>query len=126
MRSFIAACSLFLLLAAVSIGNGLYIERFTASLLTPLEEIRQHALQQRWQECRQPLEELEQLWEERQLYLQVIVEHDEIERTEDLLASLQAFLSQQELPESLAELAQLQHQLQLLSDLQQLKLGYIL
>ena len=126
MKSFLAACTLFLLLAALSLGNARYMERLSASLLEPLEKAQDCALQQHWEEGSAALLEMEQQWQKRLFYLQIIVEHDEIERAEDLLASLQAFMSQRELPECLAELAQLRHQILLLSNLQQPTLGYLL
>ena len=126
MRSFIAACVLLLTLTAFSLCNSLYMDRFTASLLQPLEQARTCALNHRWAEGAAQLSSFEALWQEKQLYLQVITEHSEIEQAEDLLASLQEFMAQGELPECLSELAELTHQIQLLSQLQRISIGNIL
>ena len=113
-------------LLALSLWTGSYVSCQTAAWSEDLAAADRLAQAEQWTQAEALLRAGYRRWESRQELFHMLMEHQELDQAEALFAQAGAALSQRDLPDFHAALAQLRLQLRLLAETQQLSLRNIL
>lgn len=118
----------FLLLALLlaSLANAYAADRCVAQWCGTLSDVQSAAQSGDWENVRAQLDALHESWDERAVYFHIILQHDELNEAEALLARAQSFSAGQDETEFHACLAELISQLRVLSEMQEISIKNIL
>ena len=106
--------------------NSMAIEKNTARWSDQLQQAAQMIPSENWEAIDHILQNSYDDWQSRQAYLHIVLEHDAIDDANAMYRRAFAFIDAKEPKELQAELADLQDQLRLLTEMEQLSLKNIL
>ena len=90
------AGSILVLLCALSLWNGLSLDRFTGSLIASLEQAQGMAEKGNWEEAARITENAERRFQDRAFYLHVILRHNDIDNVETAFREVEQLLAHRE------------------------------
>ena len=106
--------------------NGITIQKNTARWSSQLQQAVQMISTENWDSINCTLQNSYNDWQNRQTHLHIVLEHDAINDADAMYRRALAFTKAQEPKELRAELANLQDQLTLLTEMERLSLKNIL
>lgn len=109
-----------------ALWNGISIQKNTARWSSQLQQAVQMISTENWDSINCTLQNSYNDWQNRQTYLHIVLEHDAINDADAMYRRALAFTKAQEPKELRAELADLQDQLTLLTEMERLSLKNIL
>ena len=109
-----------------ALWNGITIQKNTARWSSQLQQAVQMISTENWDSINCTLQNSYNDWQNRQTYLHIVLEHDAIDDADAMYRRALAFTKAQEPKELRAELADLQDQLTLLTEMERLSLKNIL
>lgn len=125
-RFFYIPSFLLLALFLASLANARAADRCVGQWCEALSSVQLAAQEENWDEVRTLLDALHESWEERAVYFHIILQHDELNGAESLLARARSFSSGQDETELSACIAELISQLRVLSEMQEISIKNIL
>jgi len=124
-RAWIAACLLLIILAG-TLAHSVYLTGFTQELSGLLEKAEDYAESGDWATASDYNQKAHRLWEERGVYLHLLLRHEDTDEIYMSFHEVEEFLECQEAGEYSAANAKLIAQLFLLSEAEQLNLKNVL
>jgi len=118
MRALYVPAGLLALILGFSLWAGRYVEMRTEQWNAALELADQSAAQENWTEAARRLEQAYKDWDSSQTFFHTIMEHDELDKAEDLFAGAFAVCREEDGADFHTLLAQLVNQLRLLAETQ--------
>ena len=118
MRALYVPAGLLALILGFSLWAGRYVEMRTEQWNAALELADQSAAQENWTEAARRLEQAYKDWDSSQTFFHTIMEHDELDKAEDLFAGAFAVCREEDGADFHTLLAQLINQLRLLAETQ--------
>ena len=118
MKAFYIPMGLLLVILGFSLWTGRYVEQHTERWNAMLEEIEDLARNEAWAEAEVRLETAYADWDASQTFFHTIMEHDELDKAEDLFAGAFAVCREEDGADFHTLLAQLINQLRLLAETQ--------
>ncbi len=119
-----AAILAVILLAALA--DGFVLTRQCEDWSAHVEQIEHAAVQQDWDAARDALESLTGSWEKWQTYLHILIDHDEIDQTEELLSLCQLHMEEKDTATLRVTVSQLRCMFSLLAEIEQLNIKNVL
>ena len=119
----------FLLLLALfgaTLVNAAVADRLVEDWCTELDQLQSTAQAEDWDSVRTDLAAFHQGWDRHATYFHIILQHDELNEVESLLARADSFAFEQDEGEFRACVAELQSQLLVLSEMQEISIRNIL
>jgi hypothetical protein len=118
VKAFYIPVGLLALILGFSLWTGRYVELRTQHWTALLEETGEAARQEDWGEAADRLERAYEDWDSSQTFFHTIMEHDELDKAEDLFAGAFAVCREEDGADFHTLLAQLINQLRLLAETQ--------
>lgn len=118
MKALYVPAGLLALILGFSLWAGRYVEIRTEQWNAALELADQSAAQENWTEAARRLEQAYEDWDSSQTFFHTIMEHDELDKAEDLFAGAFAVCREEDGADFHTLLAQLVNQLRLLAETQ--------
>ena len=119
----------FLLLLALfgaTLVNAAVADRLVEDWCTELDQLQSTAQAEDWDSVRDELSVLHESWDAHVTYFHIILQHDELNEVESLLARADSFAFEQDEGEFRACVAELKSQLLVLSEMQDISIQNIL
>ena len=119
----------FLLLLALfgaTLVNAAVADRLVEDWCTELDQLQSTAQAEDWDSVRTDLAAFHQGWDRHATYFHIILQHDELNEVESLLARADSFAFEQDEGEFRACVAELKSQLLVLSEMQEISIQNIL
>ena len=126
MKSFIIPAGILILILGFSLWTSQYVEKRTDDWTALLEETDEAARQDDWAAASASLERAYAGWSSSQTFFHTIMEHEELDKAENLFAGAAAVCQEESRVEFRKLLAQLMKQLGNLSETQSLGIKNIL
>ena len=126
MKPFLPSISLLCAILLFSVWNCARISRDTQRWSAPLTQVSDLAGQDRWSDAEERLAESYRDWSSHQTYLHIVAEHEAVDGAEAMYRRAFAYAEARETPEFRAELTDLLHQLNLLSEMEEISIKNIL
>ena len=126
MKAFYIPMGLLLVILGFSLWTGRYVEQHTERWNAMLEEIEDLARNEAWAEAEVRLETAYADWDASQTFFHTIMDHSELDETENLFAGAFAVCRERDSADFHMLLAQLAGQLRLLSETQCVSIKNIL
>lgn len=126
MRAFYIPLGLLAVILGFSLWTGRYVELRTEHWIALLEETEESARQENWEAAAVQLDRAYEDWDSSQTFFHTIMEHDELDKAEDLFAGAFAVCREEDGADFHQLLAQLMQQLGLLAETQQASIKNIL
>ena len=120
MRRFWVAAGILLALLVAALGNAWYVEKFTGGLAQQLEQARELAAEENWEQARKLSQQVLKDWEDHQFYLHVFMRHSDTDQIFRTFQALEEYLKLEEPDQYTAANADLVTQLELLGEMEQL------
>ena len=117
---------LLLAVFAATLVNAAVTDRLVADWCAELDKLQNTAQAEDWDAVRADLALLHEGWDEHATYFHIILQHDELNEVESLLARADSFAFEQDEAEFRACVAELQSQLFVLSEMQEISIPNIL
>ena len=118
MKAFYIPMGLLALILAFSLWTGRYVEQRTEHWAALLEETGEAARREDWAEAAERLDRAYEDWDSSQTFFHTIMEHDELDKAEELFAGAFAVCVEEDGADFHTLLAQLINQLHLLAETQ--------
>ena len=118
MRAFYIPLRLLAVILGFSLWTGRYVELRTEHWIALLEETEESARQENWEAAAVQLDRAYEDWDSSQTFFHTIMEHDELDKAEDLFAGAFAVCREEDGADFHTLLAQLVNQLRLLAETQ--------
>lgn len=125
-RFFYIPFFLLLSLLFASLANAYASGHYVEAWCREISAIQDAAQEENWEKVREQLGALHECWDERAAYFHIILQHDELNEVESLLARARSFAIEQDEGEFRACAAELQSQLRVLSEMQEISIKNIL
>jgi len=125
-KALLAPAATLVLLFALSLWNGFTIQKETARWSSQLQQAVYFIQSENWSAIETAIQTSYEDWRGKQTYLHIVLEHEAIDNAEAMYQRAFAFASAKDSQELQAELADLLHQLTLLSEMEQLSIKNIL
>ena len=119
MKRLGVSCAVLLLLLALSLATGRYINRMCGDYIQQLTTARQLASQEDWPQARAITQYVYQQWNEQSFLLHALLRHNDTDQILLSFRSIQEYLTLEEMDEYSAANAQLITQLELLAEMEQ-------
>lgn len=117
---------LLLALFSATLANAAVADRLVEDWCTELDQLQSTAQAEDWDSVRADLAAFHQGWDRHATYFHIILQHDELNEVESLLARADSFAFEQDEGEFRACVAELQSQLRVLSEMQEISIRNIL
>ena len=117
---------LLLALFSATLVNAAVADRLVEDWCTELDQLQNTAQAEDWDSVRTDLAAFHQGWDRHATYFHIILQHDELNEVESLLARADSFAFEQDEGEFHACVAELQSQLRVLSEMQEISIRNIL
>ena len=117
---------LLLALFSATLVNAAVADRLVEDWCTELDQLQSTAQAEDWDSVRTDLAAFHQGWDRHATYFHIILQHDELNEVESLLARADSFAFEQDEAEFRACVAELQSQLRVLSEMQEISIPNIL
>lgn len=118
MKAFYIPVGLLALILGFSLWTGRYVEQRTEHWTALLEATEEAARREDWGEAEARLDRAYEDWDGSQTFFHTIMEHDELDKAEDLFAGAFAVCRERDAADIHTLLAQLINQLRLLAETQ--------
>ena len=118
MKAFYIPAGLLALILAFSLWTGHYVRQRTNHWIALLEETEESARQENWEAAAVQLDRAYEDWDSSQTFFHTIMEHDELDKAEDLFAGAFAVCREEDGADFHTLLSQLMSQLRLLAETQ--------
>lgn len=125
-KDYLVPITILAVIFGFALWNGITIQKNTARWSSQLQQAVQMISTENWDSINCTLQNSYNDWQNRQTYLHIVLEHDAINDADAMYRRALAFTKAQEPKELRAELANLQDQLTLLTEMEQLSLKNIL
>jgi len=125
-KALLAPAATLVLLFALSLWNGFTIQKETARWSSQLQQAVHFIQSENWSAIETAIQTSYEDWRGKQTYLHIVLEHEAIDNAEAMYQRAFAFASAKDSQELQAELADLLHQLTLLSEMERLSIKNIL
>lgn len=125
-RSYLTPLTVLAVLLAFSIWNSSYMKTQTLRWSHQLDLSVEAANQENWGSAHDLIQSGYQDWSSYQTYLHIVTQHGAVDEAESMYHRAMAFAVTEEITEFQAEIADLQDQLRLLSEMERFSLGNIL
>lgn len=126
MKAFFIPAGLLALILGFSLWTGRYVELRTSQWIALLDEIDETAQQENWPGAEEQLRQTYKNWDGSQTFLHTIMEHDELDKAEELFAGAFAVCREEDGADFHTMLAQLKNQLKLLAETQSVSIKNVL
>ena len=126
MKYFYIPVGVLAVILGFSLWAGQHVERRTEHWTALLEQADQAGRQEDWTAARERMDDVYQDWQDSQTFFHIIMDHDELDDAENLFAGAFAVCQEEDDADFHQYLAQLQKQLELLSETQQTSIKNIL
>ena len=126
MKTFAIPAGILAVILGFSLWTGQYVERRTDHWQTLLEETREAARREDWEEAAARLDRAYADWSASQTFFHTIMEHEELDKTEDLFAGAFALCQEEETADFHMQLARLMGQMDTLAETQSMGIKNIL
>ena len=117
---------LLLALFSAALVNASVADGLVADWCAELDKLQDTAQAEDWNAVRADLAALHEGWDAHATYFHIILQHDELNEVESLLARADSFAFEQDEAEFRACVAELQSQLRVLSEMQEISIPNIL
>ena len=117
---------LLLALFGAALANAAVADRLVEDWCTELDQLQSTAQAEDWDSVRTDLAAFHQGWDRHATYFHIILQHDELNEVESLLARADSFAFEQDEGEFRACVAELKSQLLVLSEMQEISIQNIL
>ena len=117
---------LLLALFSATLVNAAVAGRLVEDWCTELDQLQNTAQAEDWDSVRADLAAFHQGWDRHATYFHIILQHDELNEVESLLARADSFALEQDEGEFRECVAELQSQLRVLSEMQEISIRNIL
>ena len=117
---------LLLALFSATLANAAVADRLVEDWCTELDQLQSTAQAEDWDSVRDDLSALHESWDAHATYFHIILQHDELNEVESLLARADSFAFEQDEGEFRECVAELQTQLRVLSEMQEISIRNIL
>lgn len=118
VKAFYIPVGILALILGFSLWTGRYVEQRMEHWTALLEETEEAARQEDWEEASVRLDRAYEDWDSSQTFFHTIMEHDELDKAEDLFAGAFAVCRERDAADFHTLLAQLINQLRLLAETQ--------
>ena len=125
-KDYLVPITILAVIFGFALWNGITIQKNTARWSSQLQQAVQMISTENWDSINCTLQNSYNDWQNRQTYLHIVLEHDTINDADAMYRRALAFTKAQEPKELRAELANLQDQLTLLTEMERLSLKNIL
>jgi hypothetical protein len=125
-KDYLVPITILAVIFGFALWNGITIQKNTARWSSQLQQAVQMISTENWDSINCTLQNSYNDWQNRQTYLHIVLEHDAINDADAMYRRALAFTKAQEPKELRAELANLQDQLTLLTEMERLSLKNIL
>ena len=125
-KALLAPAATLVLLFSLSLLNGATIQKETARWSSQLQQAVHFIQSENWNAIETAIQTSYEDWRVKQTYLHIVLEHEAIDNAEAMYQRAFAFTSAKDSQELRAELADLLHQLTLLSEMERLSIKNIL
>lgn len=125
-KDYLVPITILAVIFGFALWNGITIQKNTARWSSQLQQAVQMISTENWDSINCTLQNSYNDWQNRQTYLHIVLEHDAINDADAMYRRALAFTKAREPKELRAELANLQDQLTLLTEMEQLSLKNIL
>ena len=125
-KALLAPAATLVLLFSLSLLNGATIQKETARWSSQLQQAVHFIQSENWNAKETAIQTSYEDWRVKQTYLHIVLEHEAIDNAEAMYQRAFAFTSAKDSQELQAELADLIHQLTLLSEMERLSIKNIL
>lgn len=125
-KALLAPAATLVLLFSLSLLNGATIQKETARWSSQLQQAVHFIQSENWNAIETAIQTSYEDWRVKQTYLHIVLEHEAIDNAEAMYQRAFAFTSAKDSQELQAELADLLHQLTLLSEMERLSIKNIL
>jgi len=126
MRSVCITCTALAALLLFTLFNSVWLSRRCSDWDDTLNRIDRCAVTGQWETAEAQLDALYRDWQSVQLWLHIIIEHEELDETEALFCRSVVLAEEEDSVEFRAHIADLRSQLQLLRELEELSMQNIL
>lgn len=126
MRPIRVTCTVLAALLVFCIFNSVWLSRRHEEWNTSLLHIDSLVREERWNEAESQLERLYADWQSVQIWLHIIIEHEELDEAESLFCRAMVLAEEEDSVEFRAHIADLLSQLRLLRELEELSLPNVL
>ena len=126
MKNFYIPVGILAVILGFSLWSGRYVEQRTDHWNTLLEQADEEGRQERWEEAREQMDRLYGDWQGSQTFFHIIMDHEELDKAEELFAVAFAVCREEDDADFHQFLAQLMQQLKLLAETQQSSIKNIL
>lgn len=113
-----------ILLAALA--DGFVLTRQCEDWSTHVEQMERAAVQEDWDTAQYALEDLTESWDKWQTYLHILIDHDEIDQTETLIALCKLHIEEKDTATLRVTVSQLRCMFSLLAEIEQLNIKNVL
>lgn len=126
MRAFYIPAGLLAVILGFSLWAGRYVELRTGEWTAMLEETGHTAQEENWERAEEQLRRAYADWDSSQTFFHTIMEHDELDKAEELFAGAFAVCGERDGADFHTLLAQLINQLELLAETQSVSIKNVL
>lgn len=126
MKSYGIPCLVLALLLALCLFSGAWLTQRCDGWAAQLNEIDRRAQADDWEEAEELLESLYGDWLQVQLWLHITMEHDELDEAEALFCRALVLAEEEDSVEFRAHIADLLSQLQLLAEMERVRVENVL
>lgn len=118
------AVLIFLLLA--SLADAFLLTRQCALWTDYIDEMERHAMQENWAQAQDSADVLRENWGKWQTCLHILIDHDEIDHAEELMALCDLHIEENDTAALRVTVSQLRNQFSLLAETEQLNIKNVL
>ena len=126
MKSFVIPAAVLTALLGLSLWNGWWLTQRCGDWDAELSAIDELVLQESWDTAEERLEGLYGRWQQRGLWLHVTMEHDALNEAEGLFCRALVLAEEEDSVEFRAHIAELRSALQLLAEMEQVRVENVL
>lgn len=126
MRPYLKPLTVLAAILAFALWNGAAMTGHTDRWRAQLEQADALAQAEEWSRAVDVLTDSYADWTQRQTYLHIVTEHDDVDDTEAMYRRAMAFAATREMTEFRAELADLRDQLRLLAEMERFNVKNVL
>ena len=126
MKSFVIPCAVLASLLVLSLWNGKWLTQHCENWTAQLHAIDERAAEDNWEAAAEQLDALYRNWQQVQTWLHITMEHDALNEAESLFCRAAVLAEEEDSVEFRAHIAELCSALQLLSEMEQLRVENVL
>ena len=126
MKSFVISCAVLASLLALSLWNGRWLTQRCEDWTAALAAIDDRAEEEAWETAEAQLQALYEDWQQVQTWLHITVEHEALNEAEALFCRAAVLAEEEDSVEFRAHIAELTTALQVLGEMQQVRVENVL